>query len=440
MRFSLKSQRKNYSTENKVIGNKAGYKLHLYYYEDENELDISLNAPMEMSQITWSTSDYGKMLPTPKSTLGKIEKDDKTGLTIYIGEITLDDYNAYVTACTEKGFTVDSKKAEKTFTASNADGYKLTVDYKGNNTMYISLKEPEFETEIKVVCRENLMFSTYDVDFYIDDDFVGSIEHGKTETFTETLKKGTHTIRFENTDDDGVIGEVEVEITKLEKLEFKIWCYSDKVDIDVVSGSLSNDKKDEAETSKPTEDTDTETPKITMTADSSDYEGRNSAEVEKEFKDMGFTNVVIHQVETTNTTYQNGVITSVDANEEFFDKGDKFANDAKITIYCWKVEKPNSEYELAFVREMNYNLYYMFDTDKKTVVYFGTNDTYIEKGTYTGDFSSGITISWSHGEWTEKFTYKSGSSSATLIDGNGFDWEYEICDVMEAQNQLNKLQ
>ena len=239
--------------------NKDGYKLHLYYYEGENELDISLNAPIKMSQMTWSTSDYGKMLPTPKSTLGRIEKDDKTGLTVYIGETTLDDYNAYVTACTEKGFTVNSKKTEKTFTASNAEGYKLTVDYKGNNTMYISLKEPEFETEIKVVCRENLMFSTYDVEFYIDDNSVGSIEHGKTETFTETLKKGTHTIKFENTDDDGVIGEVEVEITKLEKLEFKIWCYSDKIDIDVVSGSVKEETtgKDKEETSKPEETTST---------------------------------------------------------------------------------------------------------------------------------------------------------------------------------------
>lgn len=256
--------------------NEKGYKLHLYYYESENELDISLEAPMDMSQITWSTSDYGKLLPTPKSTLGKIEKDDKTGLTVYIGETTLDDYNAYVTACTEKGFTVNSQKAEKTFTASNEEGYKLTVDYKGNNTMYISLKEPEFETEIKVVCRENLMFSTYDVDFYIDDDFVGSIEHGKTETFTEILKKGTHTIRFENTDDDGVIGEVEVEITKLEKLEFKIWCYSDNVDIDVISSSAKEDTsdKDKEETSKPEE--------ITSTPEETEPEESEPEEVEPE--------------------------------------------------------------------------------------------------------------------------------------------------------------
>ena len=87
----------------------------------------------------------------------------------------------------------------------------------------------------------------------------------------------------------------------------------------------------------------------------------------------------------------------------------------------------------------NYSLYYMFDTDNKTVVYFGTNDTYIEKGTYTGEFSSGVTINWSHGEWTEKFTNKEGSDDATLIDGNGFDWEYKVCNVAEAQKILDGL-
>ena len=103
-------------------------------------------------------------------------------------------------------------------------------------------------------------------------------------------------------------------------------------------------------------------------------------------------------------------------------------------------EKPYSEYEKAYIRDMsNYDLYYMFDTDTKKVVYFGTNDTYIEKGTYTGDFGSGVTITWSHGEWTEKFTHK-GGSSATLIDGNGFDWEYKTCDVKKAQDVLDGLQ
>ena len=80
----------------------------------------------------------------------------------------------------------------------------------------------------------------------------------------------------------------------------------------------------------------------------------------------------------------------------------------------------------------------MFDTDSKTVVYFGTDDTYISHGTYTGDFSSGVTITWSHGEYTEKLVHKSGNE-ATLIDGSGWEWEYRVCEVSEAEMILNDM-
>ena len=87
----------------------------------------------------------------------------------------------------------------------------------------------------------------------------------------------------------------------------------------------------------------------------------------------------------------------------------------------------------------NYSLYYMFDTDTNAVVYFGTNDTYVEKGTYTGDFSSGVTITWSHGQWTETFTHKANSTDATLVDGTGYDWAYKLCSVEDAQGILDSL-
>lgn len=62
----------------------------------------------------------------------------------------------------------------------------------------------------------------------------------------------------------------------------------------------------------------------------------------------------------------------------------------------------------------------------------------IENGTCTGDFSTGITITWSHGEWTEEFTHKSGNT-ATIIDGNGWEWGYKVCDVGKAQEVLDGL-
>lgn len=98
-----------------------------------------------------------------------------------------------------------------------------------------------------------------------------------------------------------------------------------------------------------------------------------------------------------------------------------------------------STYEKAFIRELgSYSLYYLFDTDNQTVVYFGTDDTYVAKGTYSGDFSTGININWDHGEFTEKFIY-AGGSKATLIDGNDFEWTYKSCDVSEAEMVLNSI-
>lgn len=174
-------------------------------------------------------------------------------------------------------------------------------------------------------------------------------------------------------------------------------------------------------------------------------------DVKKQFEEAGFTNIVCvaHEIDyNENNTFEGSVVNiAIGENREIcvFEKGEQWPKDIKIEIdYRVKPaeeEKPASAYEMAFVRAMNaYSLYYMFDTDNNTVVYFGTNDTYVEKGTYTGDFASGVTINWSHGEWTEKFINKKGSNNATMIDGYGFEWEYRVCSVEEAQNILDEFQ
>lgn len=209
-------------------------------------------------------------------------------------------------------------------------------------------------------------------------------------------------------------------------------------------------------------------------ASASDYKYENYQDVQKDLEDAGFANItteILYDIVWGWTEEGEVKSVSIDGRTDY-DKGEVFNMDAPIVItYHMKEEddpnkpveteptetntptekpeetetptkpaEPESEYEKAYIRDLsNYDLYYMFDTDTKTVVYFGTNDTYIERGTYTGDFSTGVTITWSHGEWTEKFTHKSGSY-ATLIDGNGWDWEYKVCDVGEAQRILDGLQ
>ena len=86
-----------------------------------------------------------------------------------------------------------------------------------------------------------------------------------------------------------------------------------------------------------------------------------------------------------------------------------------------------------------YDLYFMFDTDAHTIVNFGTNDTGMIEGTYTGDFSEGVEICWDEG-WYETFLYSGTGKYATYIDFNGFEWEYEVCEVSSAQRVLNELE
>ena len=211
-------------------------------------------------------------------------------------------------------------------------------------------------------------------------------------------------------------------------------------DTEVVIRYHTFPEDDEEETKSDESNETTESTTIVMTADSVTYTGKNAQDVEKEVKDLGFENVKLVESATTDTSNTDGAVDAITVAGEGFSKGDSFKKDAEIVITYWKVEKIDSEYEKAFVRAMsNYSLYYMFDTDNKTVIYFGTNDTYIEKGTYTGEFSSGVTINWSHGEWTEKFTDKDGNNDATLVDGNGFDWEYKVCSVADAQKVLDDL-
>lgn len=416
--------------------NDKGYKLSLSYYDYSSEMHINLDSAMEMQNITWPSSALAKLLPVPKSTLGQIYSNDADSFSVYIGNTSLEEFKAYIKACEEKGFTVDANKQEKNFTAKNAESFKLTVKYEGNNVIYISVAEPEFDIALEVECVENWIFSKYDIEVSIDDEFEGTIPHGDKETFDVVLKRGKHTISFESAEDDTLDGEIDVNITKKETIKLKISCSSFGIDVEIIAGSESKDDSGESNISDDT----TQATQIAMLGDSSAYKDQDKDDVEKQFKDMGFTNVSLVEVTTEEST-DDDKVTTVKANSKSFKKDDKFDIDTKIEIVYLKYQKPNSDYEKAFVRKLsNYSLYYMFDLDTKKVVTFSTQDTYVDKGTYSGDFNTGVTITWDHGEWTEKFTNRDGSDVAIMVDGNGNDWLYDVCEIQTAQNRLNELQ
>lgn len=123
--------------------NNEGYKLSLYYYESNSEMHISLDAPMEMDNIQWPTSNLAQLVPAPKSTIGKISTDSSDRLRVYVGNTSLEDYNTYVNDCSQKGFSVDYDKGEKSYDAKDSNGNEISLRYTGLNTMTIEITKPE---------------------------------------------------------------------------------------------------------------------------------------------------------------------------------------------------------------------------------------------------------------------------------------------------------
>ena len=122
--------------------NAEGYKLSLGHYGSDADMSIQLDAPMEMSTISWPSSIAGQMLPTPKSTTGKFSYEYEDHFYVYVGNTTRDDYAEYVTACSEKGFNVDYNKGDDYYYADNSEGWHISLRYEGNNIMTIDIDAP----------------------------------------------------------------------------------------------------------------------------------------------------------------------------------------------------------------------------------------------------------------------------------------------------------
>lgn len=261
--------------------NEEGYKLSLYYYENDKKMYISIDAAMELGTLMWPESELAKLVPVPKSTVGNIEKDENTNFVAYVGNTSKDDYNNYITSCIDNGFTVNSNRTDKQYSAKNENSYKILIEYIGNNTMKIIVYEPEYDISVEIECVENWIFSQYDVKVYINDNYKGTIIHGGTETYNITLNKGKHSIKFVSAEDENLTGNIDVDVSKNETLKFKISCTSFGINIQTIVGTTS--ETSDADKSEENESTDNPIEGETSNQEESKAENTLETELEKIF-------------------------------------------------------------------------------------------------------------------------------------------------------------
>ena len=136
--------------------NKEGYKISLNWDEEDKELTIDLDAPVKMKNIIWPTTGLATKIPKPNSTLGKISLDDSDTFSVYIGNTSEQDFENYIKACQEIGFINNHSKTDKSYSAENNESYELTIEFKGNKTMYISVDAPEENESKKETKKEDI--------------------------------------------------------------------------------------------------------------------------------------------------------------------------------------------------------------------------------------------------------------------------------------------
>ena len=101
----------------------------------------------QAEDLDWSEYVLSDKLPEPKTLKGRLYTDSSSSLSLYIMDVDKDEYKDYVSACRDKGYTVDISNSSTSFSAKNEEGYSLHLYYDENDKEYsINLSEPKKES------------------------------------------------------------------------------------------------------------------------------------------------------------------------------------------------------------------------------------------------------------------------------------------------------
>ena len=102
----------------------------------------------DFAAFTWPESDLVNRIPKPETIYGEINHEESGSFSADIGNVTKDQFNAYMQACIDEGFTVDYHKTSDVYWAYDAEGFYLYISYDDEyEVMAVSIREPKQEEE-----------------------------------------------------------------------------------------------------------------------------------------------------------------------------------------------------------------------------------------------------------------------------------------------------
>ena len=128
----------------RVLAAVVAFVLFIPYFNLSNAAD-NKGTPFEWNDIVLS-----EMLPTPDSTVGEIHSNSQTELMLDVHGISEAQFNDYINACKENGFTIEADLSGISFTAYNQAGYKLSLSYyESSSELSINIDAPMEMSQIQ---------------------------------------------------------------------------------------------------------------------------------------------------------------------------------------------------------------------------------------------------------------------------------------------------
>lgn len=335
-----------------------------------------------MKKLSWPKGKLAALLPAPECPYGEVVKADDSIVYVNVYSVTRKYYEEYVQVCREAGFSQNGEEKSSQYAAKDKQGNGLLLQYdEEKEIMVIGILEPACAVQLYLNCTANLFFSTYDIDIYIDGKKADTLSHGKSKTVVWEMYKGAHTITVTKKENTSINGSATFTVTEDVKISYKIYCYSDRVDI----------QEESVESMRPLKQNEAKIP-----ASSEEYGKMSFDEVSEQLKSAGFTNIngtVIRDLTGAWSEPGEGQIEKITiGGRANFSKYEIFNKDIEIKItYHEKIlEKEELErrfsanrYEsaektLADFENTGYTLIYMIDG--KMTTNFSAEGLFFESG------------------------------------------------------------
>lgn len=216
-----------------------------------------------------------------------------------------------------------------------------------------SIDKESYEVYLEVQCEENLLFSRYDLEIYVDGEYQVDIMHGEISHFTMNLLEGKHEIVVQKKSESSINGVIEINVMEDNSFVYSAKCKNNKVELEITDSQIVKEEETEKENNSNSEEVKNEDTsnnsqtsdtgnkkspvivKITMPNDT-DYYEKEEWTVEslvKEFEGLGFTNIVTERMGVS-SDYRYGPIHTVrlDGSWIGWDEGDVYDSDDEVEI------------------------------------------------------------------------------------------------------------